>query len=98
MHTKAFPVFGFSRGRRPHPIGFVHDISREPIGKILFFCAFLQNINKYISIAVPAVMEPVKQLFHRIIKRYHPDFPVFAPLCLYSDKAFFQVNPVPFQV
>jgi hypothetical protein len=85
-------------GRRPHPIGFVHDISREPIGKILFFCAFLQNINKYISAVIPAVMELVKHLFHRIVERYHPDFPVFAPLCLYPDKAFFQVNLASFQV
>jgi hypothetical protein len=63
MQTKAFPVFGFSRGRRHHTIGFVHDISREPIGKILFFCAFLQNINIYISAALNIKKKKVEKTY-----------------------------------
>jgi hypothetical protein len=55
-------------------------------------------IFKNVLAAVPAVMELVKQFTQRLVKRYHPDFPVFAPLCLYSDKSFFQVNLVPFKV
>jgi hypothetical protein len=64
----------------------------------LFFCAFLQNINKYIPVAVPGKIEFEEQFPQRFVCGNPADFLVFGFLGRYCYEIVFQVDVYPFQV